>query len=263
MSDILTVSMPTYNTDPKLLKRAVNSVLKQDYPNLRLVVINDAGGKIKLPKDNLIFSLDLKENKGRYFCDAVTLLSLDDGWFAVHDSDDWSESGMYSALMDAAQDNGAAFGPYWRHEIGKDPYVWQIKENPRKRFLTRVSWVSGVCSVERMWQAGGINPSFRVGFDTLSTLLVMRTGKFGRIDTPFYHYEKTPGSLTMSKDTGMKTKMREESRRRLTFLYNRAQIDLRRKKQLKNLIYMTAPPELRAEAEDYANQLREQYKLAI
>lgn len=263
MSNILTVSMPTYNTDPKLLKRAVNSVLKQDYPNLRLVVINDGGRKIKLPKDDRIFSLDLKENRGRYFCDAVTLLSLDDGWFAVHDSDDWSENGMYSALVDAAQDNGAAFGPYWRHEIGKPPYVWQIKGSPRKRFVTRVSWVSGVCSVERMWQAGGINPYFRVGFDTLSTLLVMRTGKFGKVDIPFYHYEKTAGSLTMSKDTGMKTAMREESRKRLIFLYNRAEIDVRRKKGLKNLIYMGAPKELRLEAESYADELRGKYKLAI
>jgi glycosyltransferase involved in cell wall biosynthesis len=263
MSDLLTVSMPTYNTDPKLLKRAVSSVLKQDYPNLRLVVINDGGAKIKLPKDERLFSLDLEENRGRYFCDAVTLLSLDEGWFAVHDSDDWSEEKMYSTLMGSAKDHGAAFAPYWRHEIGKDPYVWKIKDNPRKKLITTISWVSGVYSLERMWTAGGINPSFRLGFDTLNTLLVMRTGNFGKVDTPFYHYEKRPDSLTMAKETGMKTKAREKSRERLAFLYSRAQMDLSRRKKLKNLIYMSSPEELRAEAEAYADRLRIQYKLAI
>lgn len=262
MSDLLTVSMPTYNTNPKLLRRAIKSVLSQDYKNIRLVVINDGGEVPKLPNDDRIFSINLKENRGRYFCDAVTLLSLDEGWFAVHDSDDWSDKKMYSSLMSAARDHGAAFAPYWRHEIGKKPYVWEIKDNPRKKMITRVSWVSGVYSVERMWKAGGINPSFRVGFDTLHTLLIMRTGRFGKLSVPFYHYEKTPNSLTMSKDTGMKTKTRMESRKRLEFLYNRSEIDIKRKKSLRSLIYMSAPEDLRREAEGYAEILREQYRLA-
>lgn len=262
MSDLLTVSMPTYNTNPDLLKRAVRSVLNQDYDNIRLVVINDGGEKPKLPKDKRIFTIDLKENRGRYFCDAVTLLSLDKGWFAVHDSDDWSEKKMYSTLMSAAQPHGAAFAPYWRHEIGKEPYVWEIKENRTKKMITRTSWVSGVYSLERMWRAGGINPSFRVGFDTLQTLMIMRTGKFGKVDAPFYHYEKNPGSLTMSKNTGMKTKAREEARKKLLFLYNRSEIDLKRKRPMKNLIYMGAPAHLRKEVEIYSDMLKEQYILA-
>jgi glycosyltransferase involved in cell wall biosynthesis len=262
MSDLLTVSMPTYNTDPKLLRRAVKSVLNQDYKNIRLVVINDGGGKISLPKDPRLFQIDLSENRGRYFCDAVTLLSLDEGYFAVHDSDDWSEKNMYSSLMSAAKDHGAAYAPYWRHEIGKDPYVWEIRNNPKNKMITRVSWVSGVYSLDRMWKAGGINPSFRVGFDTLQTLLVMRTGKFNTLDTPFYHYEKTENSLTMSPGTGMKTKFRQEARSRLLFLYNRSEIDIKRKKPLKKLIYGGAPSELREEAESYSNELREKYRLA-
>jgi glycosyltransferase involved in cell wall biosynthesis len=262
MSELLTVSIPTYNTDPRLLKRAISSVLKQDYENIRLVVINDGGKKPKLPEDSRVFTIDLEENRGRYFCDAVTLLSLDGGYFAVHDSDDWSEKNMYSSLMSAAKETGAAYAPYWRHEIGKDPYVWQIKDNPKKKFITRVSWVSGVYSVERMWRAGGINPSFRVGFDTLHTLLMMRTGKFGKVDNPFYHYEKNSGSLTMSRDTGMKTKIRLDAKKRLIFLHNRAQMDIRRKKPLKNLIYESASEDLRQEAEAYAAHLKSQFKLA-
>lgn len=262
MTQILTVSMPTYNTDPKLLKRAVNSVIKQDYKNLRLVVVNDAGSKIKLPRSDKIFTIDLKENRGRYFCDAVTLLSVEEGWFAVHDSDDWSEKNMYSSLIAAAEEEGAAFAPYWRHELGKEPYIWQIKDNPRKRFMTRVSWASGVYSVDRMWRAGGINPSFRVGFDTLQTLLIMRTGKFESLEHPFYHYEKNSSSLTMSADTGMQAAIRKDTRKKLSFLYSRSEIDLKRKRPLKDLIYMSAPEALRKEAEFYADQLREQYRLA-
>lgn len=262
MSELLTVSMPTYNTDPKLLRRAIKSVLNQDYKNLRLVVINDGGSKPKLPKDKRLFTIDLEENRGRYFCDAVTLLSLEEGWFAVHDSDDWSEKNMYSSLMEAAKPYGAAYAPYWRHEIGKEPYIWNIRNNPKKKMITRISWVSGVYSLNRMWAAGGINPSFRVGFDTLQTLLIMRTGKYGILDTPFYHYEKTKGSLTMSEETGMKTKIRLESRKRLEFLYNRSEADLRRRKKLRDLIYMSAPKELREEVERYAGILKDQYALA-
>lgn len=259
MNDILTVSMPVYNTDPKLLKRAVKSVLGQDYKNLRLVVINDGGAKPALPKDDRIVYLGLDGNYGRYFCDAVTLLSLDFGWFAVHDSDDWSEKKMYSELIYAAEPYGAAFGPYWRHEMNKKPYVWEIRKNPSKKFITRVSWVSGVVSVDRMWKAGGINPSFRVGFDTLSTLLVMRTGAFGTVDVPRYHYEKRPGSLTTDPKTGMKTKARVEARKKLETMYNRSEIELKRKRPLKNAIYKAAPAHIRAEAEKYADKLRNMY----
>lgn len=263
MSDLLTVSMPTYNTDPKLLRRAVKHVLAQDYPNLRLVVINDGGKKISLPKDDRLFRLDLKENRGRYFCDAVTLASLDDGWFAVHDADDWAEQGMYSALMEAAAPHGAALGPYWRHMLNEEPYVWNVRQNPRQKMIAITSWATGVYSVSRMWKAGGIDPTFRVGFDTLHTLLITGSGKVGQVDTPYYHYEKTSNSLTTSGDTGFKTKVRKDAKAKITSVYKRSKILTRRKAPLKNLIYLSAPQSVRKEIDEYAAVLREQYKLAI
>lgn len=262
MSELLTVSMPTYNTDPRLLRRAVDSVLAQDYPNLRLVVINDGGGKINLPKDERLFTLNIKENKGRYFCDAVTLLSLEEGFFAVHDSDDWAEPGMYSALMSGARTRGVSLAPYWRHEIGKDPYVWHVKDNPNKKFISIVSWVSAVYSVERMWKAGGIDPTFRVGFDTLHTLLITNSGGYQKLKTPYYHYEKTKNSLTTSEKSGMKTQMRLESKKRIMDLYEKSKIYQRKGGQLRNLIYMSAPREVRQEVEKYAAELKYKYNLA-
>lgn len=258
MSDLLTVSMPVYNVDPKLLARAVKSVLNQDYKNLRLVVINDAGAPVKLPKDSRLVYLELNENRGRFFCDAVTLLSLDSGWFAVHDSDDWSNKKMYSKLINAAEPYGAAYCAYVLHRPGLKPKKMEVKDD-RKTYGSIGSWAAGVRTVDRMWAAGGLCPHYRVGFDTLNNLLTIKTGDYAVLDEALYHYDKRPESLTTAKKTALKSSYREGNKKRLIVLYNKAQRDLRRGIDIKRTVYMSSPQETRAEAEKYANQLRAMY----
>lgn len=258
MSDLLTVSMPVYNVDPKIFARAVKSVLKQDYKNLRLVVINDAGSPVTLPKDSRITYFELAENRGRYFCDAVTLLSLDSGWFAVHDSDDWSDKKMYSKLISAAKPYGAAYCAFMLHQPGKGSKKKEVKKD-LKAYGSIGSWAAGVRTVERMWGAGGICPHYRVGFDTLNNLLTIKTGEYAVLDDALYHYERRPDSLTIAKKTAQRSAYRQANRKKLIVLYNKAQRDLKRGVDIKRTIYMSSPQETRAAAERYANQLRSMY----
>ena len=258
MSDLLTVSMPVYNTDPKIFSRAVKSVLKQDYKNLRLVVINDAGAPVKLPRDSRLVYLELEENRGRYFCDTVTLLSVDSGWFAVHDSDDWSDKKMYSKLIKAAAPYGASYCAFVWHRPGLEPKKMEVKQGVRS-YRSIGSWAAGVRTVERMWEAGGICPHYRVGFDTLNNLLTIKTGDYAVLDEGLYHYERRSDSLTVAKKTAIKSSYREANKKKLITLYNRAQRDLKRGVDLKRTVYMSSPQATREAAEKYAERLRNIY----
>ena len=261
MNDLLTVSMPVYNVDPKVFKRAVKSVLSQDYKNLRLVVINDGGEPVTLPKDPRVFYLELDENRGRYFCDSVVLLSVDSGWFAVHDADDWSDKKMYSTLIRAADPSGAAYCSFMWHRRGVKTKKMDVKTDV-KSYKSIGSWAAGVRTVERIWKAGGICPHYRVGFDTLNNLLTIKTGDYAVVDKGLYHYQRRPDSLTVAKKTAIRSAYREMNKKKLIVLYNKAQRDLRRGVDLKKTIYMSAPADTRFKAEEYSKKLRELYELA-
>jgi glycosyltransferase involved in cell wall biosynthesis len=261
MTDLLTVSMPVYNVNPKIFRRAVDSVLAQDYKNLRLVIINDGGQPLELPKDDRIFHLELDQNRGRYFCDSVVLLSLDSGWFAVHDADDWSDKKMYSTLIKAAKDTGAAYCSFMWHRPGLKPKKMDVKTDVRS-YKSIGSWAAGVRTVERMWAAGGVCPHYRVGFDTLNNLLITKTGQYAIVDKGLYHYERREQSLTVAKKTKINSEYREANKKKLVVLYNKAQRDIKRRVDLRNTVYMSSPQETRARAEEYSRELRKLYELA-
>lgn len=258
MKEMLTVSMAVYNTDQELVTRAVKSVLNQTYKPLRLVVINDGGDKIKLPRSNRIFHLELEENRGLYFCHAITLLSLDNGWFAVHDSDDWSEKTMYKKLIAAAEPYGVAYCDFTYTDVGKEAKYRAVKESVAG-YSSPGAWTASVKTVQKMWEVGGINPKYRVGFDTFHNSLIHRAGEYGIVHEPLYHYERRPASLTVAPETAIGSEYRELTRRRLIKLRKRAKMDLKRGADMQKTVYMSSTDEIREEAEAYAERLRGMY----
>lgn len=223
---VLTVSVPTYNTPPRLLARALDGLLAQTVQDLRVVVTADGGPVPLLPgmDDPRVTVFTRPHNRGRYYADAVVLAACDpDGWFAVHDADDWAEPEMYAELIAAAGEGWAATAPFWRHDINRPPVVQAPQpQTPNAGFRHITHWCAGVTSVDRARAAGGVHPGFRIGYDTLWSLMVALTGTVAVADVARWHWQRRNGSLTRSKATHPGSVERGKAKAALVRLYTQA-----------------------------------------
>lgn len=223
---MLFVSMATYNTPRSLVDRAVKSVLGQTHRDLRLVLVNDGGPPLHgLVRDKRLVVVNLPENRGRYFADAVVTEAIadrPDALWSVHDSDDWSEPHRFERLLPHMKD-GAVVSSYWRHRNGQKHMVQQPArvqiDRPKRGFAHLAHWCSGVYTSERVRRAGGIHPGFLVGFDTLFVRMLVMTGQVGVVDQPDYHWcRRQSGSLTTAPKTRFGSKLRVDTKKVLSRL---------------------------------------------
>lgn len=258
---MLTVSVPTRDTEPELLLRCVNSILASVGVDLRVIVVNDGGEPIDLPNDDRIVRYDLADNMGRYFCDSVVVEALrrrKDEYWTTLDSDDYVEPDHYARLIAHASD-GVAVSPYWRHNPSKPAALQRPLAhrfgNPPSSFIHLFHWCAGVYRIDRVLLAGGISPQYRVGFDSLFGLMVVLTGHVDVVDEPGYHWCRRPtASLTTHPLTGFGSNLRVRTKRELSSLY------LTAKRHTVNdpgrAIREAVPKELRARVLMHAARLR-------
>lgn len=260
----LVVGMPTFNTPAPLLKRAVESVLAQTLEDLALVVVNDGGEPLTaLPRDDRLIVHELPENRGRYYADAVVVHAISarpDTFWSPHDADDWSEPERFEKLLPAALD-GAAVAPYWRHVPRRPDAVQQPRRDaiaqPSHRFAHLVHWSSGAYTVERLERAGGLHPGFRIGFDTLHTLMIALTGPVAVHDEARFHWcRRLSGSLTSDPATRLGSRPRSQVRIRLRKLYQHAW--QARERDPGNAIRNDVPAGLREQVVAEGERLREE-----
>jgi len=226
MTQIL-VTMPTFNTPRELLERSVASILNQTHRDLRLVVVSDGPRLRDLPGDDRLIVYRIPDNRGRYFCDAVTTAcARDDEVVVIHDADDWSEPDRFELLLPTMRD-GAAIARYYRH-MRKGVH---IQTPSRKRFDSPDGswvhighWCSGAYTGERIRRAGGVHPGFRVGYDTLFVRMIALTGKVGISNHAAYHWcrREDGESLTLSTETKFGSPLREAAKRQLADLNSQA-----------------------------------------
>jgi len=227
----LWVSMPTFKTPRNLLGRAARSVLASEGVDVRLIVVNDGGPEEylrELPRDPRMTKFSLRENRGRYFSDAVVTQALSDrpgDVWTVLDSDDYVEPKHYATLLRELK-NGAALSVYHRHYPTKKSLQQPSRARlakPDENFVHLGHWCSGAYQLERVARAGGIHPGFRVGFDTLFVLMLSLTGPVDVCDTPGYHWQRRrTDSLTTARETRFGSPHRQEAKKRLVELYRRA-----------------------------------------
>lgn len=250
---MLTVSVPTYGTPGHLLRRAVDSLLNQTV-GVTVVVVNDGGSPVDVDSRAIVYRLP--ENRGRYFADAVVLRACDDGWFAVHDADDWCEPQHYAELLDVAVD-GAAIAPFWRHESGRKPVVQRLPApGPYRRFRHVGHWCAAVCTAERAHRAGGVHPDFRIGWDTMFTLMLHLTGPVGRAEKARWHWVRRQGSLTRNPQSGIGSQERYRVSLKLRSLYDDAVAAHDAGRDPAAVIQASVDPATSAEVEGHAAALR-------
>lgn len=219
----VTVSMP-YWRSLSTVRAAVDAVLGQTHPDLRLYLIND-GDHITPPwpvlqdiRDPRLIRVELGENRGRYFCDAAVLAATDTPWFAIHDTDDVASPDWLETLLDACTVHGwvAAFGPQTILQDGRETRVEPVLRPlvPLVR-LRHLAHHAGVYNTGILRHVGGPHPGYRIGYDTLMVNLVAMAGQIGAVDRPLYTRTIRPNSLTTAPLTRLGSRQRREVRRLL------------------------------------------------
>lgn len=212
------MSLPTYNTPPDLLRRAVDSILAQDV-DLRLVVVNDGGDPPwdHLPDDPRITAVDLPRNVGRYHADATVLAATSSELWTPHDSDDLSRPGRYRTQL-AALGNAPAVTcsvKVWltngtvvtRHHSTRDA---PAKAPSGRRGPRYTSTIFRTDALRRV----GIPTHVRVDADTSLMWRWSRTHRLTpHVRQVLYEVHKRPGSLTTSPETGIGSLLRSEHKR--------------------------------------------------
>lgn len=218
--------MPTHNTPAPLLRRAVQSVLWQNYPDFTLVVTNDGG---KPPWDALediqdprLVRYDAPANRGRYHADAAVLAACRTEWFTPHDSDDWSEPNRLELLLAAASD--AAVSPARFHGRDGSTHVERPKPDRVGQLTTVSRYTAGLYRTDALRDVG-IPCHVRGSADTAVVSLFWIAHDIATVEQPLYHIVKRDGSLTTSHATGLHSSWRREQRRLRKDAFRRA-VDL-------------------------------------
>jgi glycosyltransferase involved in cell wall biosynthesis len=210
------VSLPTYNTPPELLDKAVGSILAQTFTDFVLVVVGD-GVEPDLNgfSDDRLMVFTLPENRGRYFADAVTQAACPFDWWSPHDSDDWSGPNRFYDLW-KRRSTGAVWSVV---ETAGKVYTLPNAMAPLRPHLHQTGYHIGLYSIERIRAVGGYHPGYRVGYDTLFNALIRMTGPVVMSPKPMYHRHRWNGSLTKNPATGRNSPMRNTAVRALRKLY--------------------------------------------
>lgn len=218
---------------PQTVRRAVDSVLNQTMGDLRLVVVVDdpdgiPPGILDDITDPRLVVFRLDENNGRYFADAVALASTQSEWFAVCDADDEVAVTWLAEMLDATRFPNTGRSLDWvstAQRVEGASGVFNLekpKEAVPRATLTHYAHMGGLWRTSWLRNvAGGMHPGFRVGYDTLLSMIARAFGAGINLPQPLYTRYRRPGSLTTAPKTGMRSRYRAEERVRLTRLWQR------------------------------------------
>ena len=259
---MIVVSMPSWRTPPALLDRAVRSVLADPAVDwLVLALDGEEDGPVRLPRDSRLVTVRDGAHRGRYWRDAVALAALDPAdWFGVHDADDYMTAPRFSALTSAGD---AVLAPVTRERNGQRRVQPINRRGLDGRTWCHVThWGGQTATVERWRRAGGIRPDYRIGWDSVATLLLCLTGEVRTTGRATYTWCRRQDSLTTRPETRMGSTVRERVRRELRGIHQRS-VDAADQGRLDDVAAIAAdglPERVAAQVRDEAAALRERLR---
>ena len=140
MAALISVIVPIYNTE-KYLRRCLDSILKQTYHNMEIILVDDGSTDNSLQVCNLYASIDEriqvihKENGGQSSARNVGLNVCKGEYISFIDSDDWIELDMYSTLVNLLEQYNVDLAVSGRY----DAY-----ENSNQKSIGKNLGISGV-----------------------------------------------------------------------------------------------------------------------
>ena len=220
MNSLISVIVPVYNVE-KYLARCVDSILRQTYENLEVILVDDgshdASGQIceELAKTDARIRVIHKENGGLSSARNCGIEQARGDYLAFVDSDDWIEPESYRWMLERAEQTGAPMVCAGRYDynsatgektLGLCPV--RDEEISGEEFAARVfTWDNADSSAcDKLYRAElfeGIRyPLGKTDEDVPVTyLLALRAGRVALLSRPIYNYFHRPGSITTASVT--------------------------------------------------------------
>jgi glycosyltransferase involved in cell wall biosynthesis len=226
----ITVSLPYYRCREQV-GRAVESILSQSYPHLRVVVVNDGDPdppweELRSIGDPRLVLFTLRQNHGCFFAHQVVLDSTPDCWIALQDADDWSEPERLEKLIEAvrAEDSDGAVSAMIHHIPFGGLTATQIERHPDlarspDAALEYRGCLMGLFNAGALRSAGGFGAGFRISYDKLLFNLLLMTSRISWVDEPLYNRAVREGSLTTSSESGIGSREWQRVNRKLQSIY--------------------------------------------
>lgn len=223
---LVTVSIAYYQIPPGAFRRAVEAVLSQTFTDFRLVIINDADTTwspwpvISDFTDPRIVRFDMKDNRGRYFADAVALTACDTEWFAPHDADDEASPEWLERMLDAARpDDVAVLAAQRVYARLSDDIITEVPKPLGSGGLDFRAHLAGLWRTSWARKVNLMHPEYRVAWDTFATSLPHIVGPYSVVEDPLYMRHRRLGSLSNSPRTGRRSTIRRNAVRSMERLW--------------------------------------------
>jgi glycosyltransferase involved in cell wall biosynthesis len=206
--------------------RAVDSLLAQTYPWIRIVVINDGDPdppwrELAHIGDPRLTRFELPSRMGPYFALELARQATPDPFFLIQDADDWSAPDRAKCLLDLLAERRADFTisaqPQFREgrsgesqildvrwdglAVGHDRANFKIDLHATSEYRYRAPH-HGLFRNEALQRVGGYYGGHFVSWDKFLLNMVVMTGRVAWTPQPLYYPLVRDSSLTFSKETG-------------------------------------------------------------
>lgn len=217
----LTVGVP-FVGDTRMLTQCVRSLLAQTHRDLRVLVIGDGQAPRLRIRDSRVHVYKLPRNRGSYFARAVALAATETSHHGVVDADDWVDPEWAETLLATGAD-AVQHGSRWVEATGQEPsvQVWKHARRPLATKLLHYSSHTGIYRTDRLRDAGGYSPAYRVGYDSLLSAVLRLLGDVAVVDEPLYHRRIHGLSLSHAPDTKIGSPERVRVRSELDLAYRK------------------------------------------
>ncbi len=205
---LVSLIIPAYNVE-EYLDRCIESILKQTYERIEVILINDGSTDHTLDicsdwatKDSRIIVID-QENRGLSYCRNLGVRISNGSYFAFVDSDDWINPDYVKLMLEEAEQNQAELVVCDFNKIvdGKVNYV-KCGVRPGKDFITRMLLLSNSAAWNKLYKKSLWDKNemfFPSGNDEDTALfcsIVLCAKKIICINESLYNYTKRKGSIT-------------------------------------------------------------------
>lgn len=254
-----TIGIPFYG-DSEMLGRCLRSLYHQTHKDFRVLVIAD--GKEPdtsryFPNDSRFELYTLPENRGAYFARAVALAATETSHHGVVDADDWVEPHWLESMLDtgaSAVQHGCRFV---EEDDSSEIVEWKHARRELATKLLHYTSHTGVYETQRLRQAGGYSPAFRMSYDSLLVGILRLQGEVAIVDEPLYHRRVHSASLTKAPGTRIGSAQRIPIKRSLDAMYRKLYRVRRNPQRVRALIDSLTPPHLWEEVEHFAQKVKD------
>ena len=210
---LISVVMPVYRTDPKLLTRAVESVRRQIYDNWELCLVDDASesdGLSKVLRDlqnDARIKIKVRDQRGNISAATNDGIALATGeWIAFVDHDDeLAPDALYHVVQRINQKPDCDVIYTDQDKIDADQKRWEpfFKPNWSPEYMRGVMYLGHlmVARTSLVREAGGCEGQFDGVQDyQLGLKMIERTSRIEHIPRVLYHWRAIPGSVAADPD---------------------------------------------------------------